>query len=120
MIGTAFFGASIAALYFVNRAAGTEYSVCPMLNLTGVPCFFCGGTRASFALLHGQVIEAIQWNPLVALAAAFFLVQAVLKFGFGKKFILSGRLADRRFLWGAAIVLVAANWWWVIWHLKVR
>ena len=40
---------------------------CPLLEIGGVPCPTCGGTRALVALVSGQPLEALAWNPLVAL-----------------------------------------------------
>ncbi len=40
---------------------------CGLRTLTGIPCPFCGSTRALIAWSHWHVAEAIQWSPLVAL-----------------------------------------------------
>ncbi len=37
---------------------------CPFLALTGVPCPFCGMTRASIALGHGDLHGALALHPL--------------------------------------------------------
>jgi len=52
---------------------------CAFHALTGLPCLFCGGTRAADALLHGQWERALYLNPLAfpALLAAL-LVAGVL------------------------------------------
>ena len=46
---------------------------CPLFTTTGVPCPLCGMTRASVALAHGNVVDALSFNPgvivLVALVA---------------------------------------------------
>jgi hypothetical protein len=36
-------------------------------NLTGLPCPFCGGTRAVFALLRGDLLQAFWFNPLATI-----------------------------------------------------
>ena len=51
--------------------------VCPLHAMTGVPCPTCGATRAALSLMDGDVVAALAWNPLVALAAAGFLVGGV-------------------------------------------
>lgn len=41
---------------------------CPFLQLTGIPCPTCGGTRAAVLLAHGNVSAALFMNPLTTLA----------------------------------------------------
>jgi len=40
---------------------------CSFRSLTGIPCVGCGGTRATRALSHGRLVEAIRFNPGVVL-----------------------------------------------------
>jgi hypothetical protein len=40
---------------------------CPLRALTGVPCPFCGGTRGTLSLLHGDVLHSLALNPGVVL-----------------------------------------------------
>lgn len=39
------------------------------LHGAGIPCPFCGGTRATLALARGDVAAAWSWNPVVPLLA---------------------------------------------------
>jgi hypothetical protein len=43
---------------------------CPLRTLTGVPCPFCGATRGTIALLHGDLLHSLVLNPGVVLAVA--------------------------------------------------
>ncbi|MEO7724927.1 MAG: DUF2752 domain-containing protein [Chthoniobacterales bacterium] len=49
--------------------------------VTGLPCIFCGTTRALQYLLHGDFARALYYNwlvyPLLAAACALFLVHAL-------------------------------------------
>jgi hypothetical protein len=50
---------------------------CPLRALTGIPCPFCGMTRACVALVHGHVAASLAFNPagilVVALAAVLLI-----------------------------------------------
>ena len=48
------------------------FLVCPFFALTGFTCPGCGTTRGLHALLHGDVVTAFQFNPLMVLALPFF------------------------------------------------
>ena len=38
--------------------------VCPLRTATGIPCPFCGMTRAVVAAVHGDILGSLQYNPL--------------------------------------------------------
>lgn len=68
-----------AAVFFAsNDPYSTEiFAPCPILAVTGWQCPGCGGTRAAYSLLHGDVTESLAMNPLLlALYAAAALVLA--------------------------------------------
>jgi len=46
---------------------------CPMAAVLGVPCPGCGLSRATLALLHGNVRQALYLHPLVFVIAPVFL-----------------------------------------------
>lgn len=61
-----------AVVYFFNPSANHFYPVCQFHQLTGLNCPGCGGTRALYALLHGDFATALRDNALfvAGLAAA--------------------------------------------------
>jgi hypothetical protein len=46
-------------------ALAFEVPLCPMAGLLGIPCPGCGLTRATLALLRGDVADAYHFHPLV-------------------------------------------------------
>ncbi len=48
--------------------------LCPLHELTGLWCPFCGSTRASYALLHGQLNTALHDNALFVAALPLLVV----------------------------------------------
>jgi len=54
------------AVAIINPALGKMYKIdlCPFFQLSGLPCLFCGGTRATQALLRGQWEQAFYYNWL--------------------------------------------------------
>jgi hypothetical protein len=67
----------MAFIYNVDpNAANNPYPRCLLKQLTGVDCPGCGGTRAVYSLLHGDVAGAADHNVLafVALPLIAYLV----------------------------------------------
>jgi hypothetical protein len=74
-----------AALLWATLAVGATYlfifepgksgffPICPFRALTGFTCPGCGSTRGLHRLLHGDVVAAFQFNPLLVLALPFLL-----------------------------------------------
>ena len=67
---------ALLALALIGAAGllvASEVPVCPTALFFGVPCPGCGLTRATLALLHGHVREALALHPLVPVLAPLFL-----------------------------------------------
>lgn len=47
---------------------------CPIYSLFGIRCPGCGITRALICLIHGNFIEALQYNPTIYLIVIAFLL----------------------------------------------
>jgi hypothetical protein len=71
-----------AAFGYPAVHAATGFApVCPLREVTGVPCPFCGGTTSATALAGGHLTDALAANPFVpllavALAGVLLLVAA--------------------------------------------
>lgn len=46
---------------------------CMLRELTGYYCPGCGGTRAFFSLLRGDILKSLYYNPIVVYAAVVML-----------------------------------------------
>ena len=54
-------------------AVYVDFPLCPLASSFGIPCPGCGLTRATLALLHGDVRAALHFHPLVWLLAPLFV-----------------------------------------------
>ena len=116
LIATVLWFISVCAFTWLNFQNGTQHTICPLKNLTSLPCPGCGGTRASIALSKGHISEAFSYNPLTA---SILLLSPLILFGLVKnqKRDPSKRWYPGRIFWTIAIGVVLANWWFVIRNL---
>jgi hypothetical protein len=63
-------GGVAAVVFFFNPSAYGFYPVCQFHKWTGLNCPGCGGTRAVYALLHGEWLAALRDNALVVAGLA--------------------------------------------------
>lgn len=75
--------AGCAYLWVVDPNTTTSGPPCPLHGLTGLDCPGCGITRATHALLHGEVGRALDHNLLYVLALPF-LLYALVRWGAGR------------------------------------
>jgi hypothetical protein len=75
--------AGLAFVYAVNpNVENNPYPRCLLKAMTGIDCPGCGGTRAMYSLLHGDIAGAADHNILVFAIVplvAYMLVAFVLK-----------------------------------------
>lgn len=57
-------------------AVHTDFPLCPLAGSFGIPCPGCGLTRATLALLHGDVRGALRLHPLVLLLTPLVITVA--------------------------------------------
>ena len=55
--------------------------------LTGLYCPGCGAGRASYSLLHGQILDAFSYNPLMTILLPFIGLYVVVR---GMDWVISG------------------------------
>jgi len=67
----AFLGLAAIALIDPSKGLAGTVDVCAFHSVTGLHCAGCGTTRAIHALLHGDVLQALAYNPLMTAFAPF-------------------------------------------------
>ncbi len=65
---------AILLLYFFNPEVYPIYPKCPFLTITGYKCPGCGSLRFVHSLLHGDLVGAWHYNPLLLGALPFLLL----------------------------------------------
>lgn len=78
-------------------------SICPTALLLHLPCPGCGLTRASLALLRGQLGGAVHLNPLAPVLCPLLLGAALYA---AARYVLTGRV--RPYAWRADVILVGS------------
>ena len=59
-------------VWFFNPSTAGFFPVCPLLSLTGLACPGCGMTRGLHALVHGELLTALDYNLLLPGILFFF------------------------------------------------
>jgi len=96
--------------------------VCLLKKTTGIPCPSCGSTRSMIALVHGELIEGILWNPIGLIlfcGLIIFPIWLVYDFCFRKHSLylfckhVEKKIVQKHVAW-PLIVLLLLNWCWNI------
>jgi hypothetical protein len=61
----------LAVLYAADPATDARFPPCPFHYCTGLYCPGCGSLRALHSLLHGHLLAAWHFNPLMVLSIPF-------------------------------------------------
>jgi len=85
LCGTAFLTGLL--IYLLPPEKRGIYPPCLFHSLTGLYCPGCGGVRAIHNLLHGRILTALRFNPIVAILS----IPVVLYFLYLGRFALTGR-----------------------------
>jgi hypothetical protein len=105
--------AAVASYLFVFEPGKTGFFLnCPFRMLTGFSCPGCGMTRGLHHLLHGDLLGAFQFNPLMMLLLPVFFY-ALVRYTiavFRDRPIKSNQL-DPRFIWMFFVVVMS---FWII------
>jgi len=88
--------------------------LCLLKRLTGLPCPTCGFTRGAVSLLHGHILQAWLYNPLLYSVLALFAVVVAIRLVLARSVRVSLSRTERRAAWILAMALFFANWAYVI------
>lgn len=99
--------AGASAVWYFDPTKAGFFPVCPLYALTGFACPGCGLTRGLHAVLHGDVVTALDYNallPLFALLIGFGFLSMVYFAVRGKR--TSINLLHPNALWGFFCLLI--------------
>ena len=105
-------GALLAAV--ISGYLGIGFPQCSFKKLTGLPCAFCGGTRALRAIAHLHFTEAFWLNPLVTISAFVSLIGGIFWSISAQAFDQSILKLKKLPLLIIGLTLVALNWIFVL------
>ena len=102
-------------------AIGLGWPQCPFLAMTGWPCLTCGATRATIAVVHGNFLQALSWNPLGFLAlcgvTVFDLYAVVVLLSRGPRLRLEDwTRRERNVVRIAVVCALLVNWMYLFAH----
>ena len=107
-----FFGFVLLAVAIALALGALQITLpaCSLKRMTGVPCAFCGGTRALQALGHLSLTEAFWFNPLVTIGALAAAPMAIISLFFSQCFTRFKKFPLIAFV----LIVIALNWIFVI------
>lgn len=111
-VSLAVLGMAIAA-WMLRQTGGAGWMPgCIFKKATGFDCPGCGMTRATYAVLHGRVWDALMLNPVGMILLPLAMVGVGIEvLGWVRGRPLPVRLNPGR--WGATVVAVVVIVWWV-------
>ena len=77
--------------------------------LTGYECPGCGSQRAIHALLHGDIIKAWDYNPLLVIAVPYIILGFIAELSFRRSRLMRtvrDRLYSGRAVWMVLTVII--------------
>jgi hypothetical protein len=96
------------------KRTGMAGPTCVFKRVTTQPCPTCGSGRGTLALLHGDVVAALTFNPLYFTLLGLAGLLLALRLIFARKIELSLGKRGRRLAWGIFLTLIAADWTYLI------
>jgi Protein of unknown function (DUF2752) len=108
--------------YYRSAANDGELGVCLFKRITSIPCPSCGSTRSVLALLKGDVIGALLWNPFGFILMTIMVISPIWilydvireKSTLFHAYLNSETILKRKWVAISVILIVLLNWIWNI------
>ncbi|MCF8373404.1 MAG: DUF2752 domain-containing protein [Bacteroidales bacterium] len=105
-----------------SNGASNDITYCFIKQATNIPCPSCGSTRSVLSLMSGDILEAINYNPLgilsslVLVVAPFWIFRDLIcrKDSFHTAYQKTEFYFKKKVVAIPAIALILANWIWNI------
>lgn len=101
-------GAIVFGLYRAGVLPTIHMAPCMIHAMTGYYCPGCGGTRATYALLHGKITTSLYYHPIVVYGVVvggwFMISQTIERISRGKIHI--GMHYRDLYLWIALVIAI--------------
>lgn len=99
--------------YFVDPVLSHLSLPCPWKLLTSTQCPACGFQRALHALLHGEIIKALQYNYFFIVSIPYALLAVLASwYNFGHVFDKLHRFVYHRYILNIYVILFCT--WWIV------
>jgi hypothetical protein len=100
-----------ALLLFVwGDAFMGKYSVCLYNQWLGIPCPFCGLTRAVYEIMHLRFVSAYLYNPLVFLLILWYAIELAYFIANNNHMLYTFLKIYRWLLAGMTLLLLILRW----------
>ena len=97
-------------LFIFDPGKSGIFLVCPFFALSGFACPGCGTTRGLHCLLHGDVVGAFQFNPLMMVMLPFLLYALVRHTNaVMRRLPIRGNQLNARYIW--LLFFVVLSFW---------
>jgi len=102
---------------------GLPWPSCVFHDLTGLPCLTCGATRSIIEFLHGHILAALKWNPLVFAAVCGLLIfnayAFVVLIARARRLRMANLTAtEKKIARLSTLALLGANWIYLLAHWR--
>lgn len=106
-----------AAAYMLRETGGAHWMPgCIFRKVTGLDCPGCGMTRATYAMLHGDLLAAFRFNPVGMILLPLAMIGVGIEIiGWVRGKPLPFRLRVGR--WGATFFATVVILWWILRNL---